>query len=528
MPNVQHSPIKAATTVTRPCRASLDRVRHGSTSSQASSQAKDDDLIVLEDRDTVANTACEVPAAQGEDASAKSAIPTEVLALQGEATPAGSKTAKRRPRKKSNKSSTSMKRQRVEDSPQVEEDILSTTEDIEIDNDEEYQIDEISAHLTEDPAAGRQMMSNFYRKIEELKSALSIEESCPLQGSLMNFLLSANDVIGGNSRYKLTNEGQREVFRIFFKMYDKIKEVEQENATLKEQLKQKTSGRSATEDPKEQMQAPPRSFAEVMAAPKAFKPKGYEHRHIAVLETKTEGRGVDDIRKDLLKELDPRSSQIKILKTTATKNGRLLVHCDTSDDVNLLKEQLSQKPALGDISCQTLKKLNPRVLVNGVSSEIRKEDITDYIVRQNRMNVKEEDIVPRFSYAAGQHTRNWVLETTPAVFQVLMKKQRVFVGITSCRVENYVRTVRCFKCCKLGHVQVNCTEAKPKCARCNGDHIAKECKKKELCCVNCVDSNTKYKKNYNVKHSALDAKCPTDIFHRNRLLARIDFGISTA
>lgn len=496
---ISRTPVKTDQGENRRSSVSLDRTRHDSEASQAAS-TKDDN---------------QVPVEQGEDMSET----------------ASTSSSKHRSRnRKSSNAKGGVKRPRVEDSPQVEEDNVSVAdstavEDIEVDNDEEYQIDEISAHLTEDPAAGRQMMSNFYKKIEELKGSLSIEESAPIQGSLMNYLLSANDVIGANSRWRVTNEAQREVFKIFFKMYDKIKEMEQENATLKEQLKQKTSGRSATEEP---TQAPARSFAQVTAAPKEYKPKGYAQRYIAVLEAKTEGRGVEEIRKDLLKELDPRSSQIKILKTTATKSGRLLVHCDTNDDINLLKEQLSQKPALGDISCQTLKKLNPRVLVAGVSSEIRKEEITDYIVSQNRMNLKKEDITPRFSFAAGQYARNWVLETTPAAFQTLMKKQRVFIGITSCRVENYVRTVRCFKCCRIGHVQANCTEAKPKCARCNGDHIAKECKKKELCCVNCMDSNTKYKKNYNVGHSALDAKCPTDMFHKNRLLARIDFGISKA
>lgn len=505
MPNVQRTPTKSQP---RSLRVSTERLRHDSTASRAASTAgatEDDEPITIDDT-------CNA------DTPAKSS--------------GASSSRRRRTSVTSQQSTSSLKRPRVASS-QIDDDDMSGTGSI-ADEDGavaqgDYAPDDVSTRIMIDPLEGKRIMTEFYDKIKDLKDTLLIDDSTSFEGSALKFLLSANDVIGKERRYKISNECQRELFRIYFTMldclHDKEKKIQELNHKIEMMNQQATLTGSASTLNSDVTQAPKRTFADIASVPGPFKPKGYEKKHVAVLETKTEGKKVEDIRKDLLTELAPKSSKIRIVKTTATKNGRLLVHCDSAEDVNLLKKQIAEKPKLGDLTCQTMTKLNPRVMIVGVTKEIAKEDLVDYIIGQNQLPVNHEDIKPRFSYAAGQHARNWIVETSPPIFQALMKKQRIFVGISSCRIENYVRTVRCYKCCRIGHIQANCTETAPRCARCQGEHLARDCKEKVLKCINCCETNDKYKKNYKTDHSALDSKCQTENFHRNRLLSKIDFGI---
>lgn len=506
------TPTKENKEMTRTRSVAVERLRHDSTASQSSNT--DGATRNLEDD---FDDTCSVSGVT----SASSSTVKKTGAGVRRRRPSANKDT---PSQGGNRSS-SMKRQRVEPPEEDTEDMddNENTEDMPAVQDT-YTQDENSTRFAADPTFGRKSLMDFYTKIDELKKTILIEDT-NFDGSPLDFLLSANDFFAGEKRYKLSSECQRELFRVYFHMLDIIYKKDKEIQALTLKLESVQKQAPPSEDI--QLPAPRRSFAEVLSEPKAYKPKGYEVKHIAVLEMTTEGRKVDDIRKDLLTELDPRTSQIKIRKTTVTKNGKLLVHCDSDKDVSLLKEQIASKPKLGDVTCNKMKKMNPRILVAGVTKEIKKEDIVGYITSQNGISITEGVLEPRFSFAAGQHNRNWVLEADPKTFQTLMKKQRIFVGITSCRIENYIRTVRCFKCCRLGHVQAHCSEKTPRCSRCHGEHVAKDCKVKDLCCINCSEANEKFQKGYNIKHSALDSKCPTEQFHRSRLLARIDFGVTT-
>lgn len=79
-----------------------------------------------------------------------------------------------------------------------------------------------------------------------------------------------------------------------------------------------------------------------------------------------------------------------------------------------------------------------------------------------------------------------VVETLPAVTELLLKKGRVFVGWNCHRVGRYQEERRCLKCFGFGHRMIECKSVGKLCGVCgNEGHLRADCRK-EPHCRNCV------------------------------------------
>ncbi|KAJ8865472.1 hypothetical protein PR048_033784 [Dryococelus australis] len=55
------------------------------------------------------------------------------------------------------------------------------------------------------------------------------------------------------------------------------------------------------------------------------------------------------------------------------------------------------------------------------------------------------------------------LKCAPALRNLLVKEGRLYVGLRSCRVDEYLAPMRCYKCQRFGHHSVRCKAEKPTC-----------------------------------------------------------------
>lgn len=82
----------------------------------------------------------------------------------------------------------------------------------------------------------------------------------------------------------------------------------------------------------------------------------------------------------------------------------------------------------------------------------------------------------KLKYRLGLRGRSvsWVVQVDPLYVRKLMGEERVYVGLRSCRVREYVDVLRCFKCQGLGHVGKWCGRAVT-CRRCGeeGHHVSR-------------------------------------------------------
>lgn len=91
---------------------------------------------------------------------------------------------------------------------------------------------------------------------------------------------------------------------------------------------------------------------------------------------------------------------------------------------------------------------------------------------------------------------NWIAEVRPELLKSLIK-DKVFVGLTRCRISEYLDVTQCFKCLGFGHTMAKCN-SEFRCKHCSESHDSKLCTKQEsLKCFNCKG-----------KHEATDRACP--------------------
>lgn len=81
------------------------------------------------------------------------------------------------------------------------------------------------------------------------------------------------------------------------------------------------------------------------------------------------------------------------------------------------------------------------------------------------------------------------------------------VMIAVCRVFEYIRVFRCFKCGGFDHKAEGCKTGR-RCQKCaESDHVAENCKSEVLVCGNCVQANIDYRMDLKTDHSIFDLSC---------------------
>ena len=84
-------------------------------------------------------------------------------------------------------------------------------------------------------------------------------------------------------------------------------------------------------------------------------------------------------------------------------------------------------------------------------------------------------------------------------------RDKLIIGVTSCKIYDRTQTKRCNNCQKFGHFMANCpTPGSPSCGKCSGNHSSNECTTEDRGCVNCKRNGLEYS-----SHSAFYHKCPS-------------------
>lgn len=215
-----------------------------------------------------------------------------------------------------------------------------------------------------------------------------------------------------------------------------------------------------------------------------------------------------ELWKILNKSGPPKISGIKTLK-----NGSLLIR-PACDETAKIIENLNE----GGLTANKPLTLNPRILIYDVDREIREAELPNLIVDQNpELELDYSDITP--SFRTGPKTGNtvwWVVEVTPHTYEKLTKKKRIYIGFMSCKVKEFLRLTRCFKCQMLGHNAANCKADSEVCGWCAvAGHTKKECPERDNIpkCRNCGKGFTSGHNN-----------CPGKLRAMERLVRMTDYG----
>ncbi|KAG0445286.1 hypothetical protein HPB47_017303 [Ixodes persulcatus] len=86
-------------------------------------------------------------------------------------------------------------------------------------------------------------------------------------------------------------------------------------------------------------------------------------------------------------------------------------------------------------------------------------------INQNQLTGTSEDIKVVRTFVNRDGTKSIVLEVTPAIFQQLQPKRRLFVVWTACPMEENLHVLFCRGCSRYGHTVGRCQE-RPRCMHC--------------------------------------------------------------
>lgn len=97
-----------------------------------------------------------------------------------------------------------------------------------------------------------------------------------------------------------------------------------------------------------------------------------------------------------------------------------------------------------------------------------------------------------------------ITEVNAETREKLLEIGKVKIGWKICK--DYIRILRCFKCCGYYHFAKDCIKNET-CGNCAGQHLTKECRNQEKKCVNCDKIKNFKIKNLNANHLAYDSNC---------------------
>ncbi|KAK9754733.1 hypothetical protein QE152_g997 [Popillia japonica] len=140
----------------------------------------------------------------------------------------------------------------------------------------------------------------------------------------------------------------------------------------------------------------------------------------------------------------------------SVKDGGVIIKCKNKEDVEKIKKATEKK----------MKKLTD------IEEDMTEEELKTSIINQNSC-MQHDNLDVRVLVIKKMRSKFMaILEVDPVSFQEVTKKEKLCIGWSMCRVFEYVRVFRCFKCGGFDHKAEGCKTGR-RCQKCaESDHVA--------------------------------------------------------
>ena len=220
-------------------------------------------------------------------------------------------------------------------------------------------------------------------------------------------------------------------------------------------------------------------------------------------------------------------NNISLQNTYKNRNGEVVIVCESEESRDLLQNIVSN--ADRNIPTKTPKGKNPSISIVGAPKEYSADEIIEMLVKQN-------DFVRNFALANNidDHFKVFSVRPTkknPNVFQIFATvsqvlrdgfkqyKDKLTLGLTSCKVYDQYHVKRCYKCQHFGHYGRDCTSQDEYCAKCGDNYATNDCSATIKKCINCVRSESE-----TYDHFTFDSKCPAMLKQQDLLKKKLSRG----
>lgn len=190
------------------------------------------------------------------------------------------------------------------------------------------------------------------------------------------------------------------------------------------------------------------------------------------------------------------------------KNEGLILKCEKTKTIEDIQSQIQNKMGQDyEIIKPTLQRNRVKVLyVDEREHKLEEDIIISKIIKQNNLdNYKAEIKIIRKTKIFNK-TFNLILEMDEGSFEKVTEAKRLYIGWCSCKIVNDFNIIRCFKCCRYGHIEKECI-GEICCPLCGEKHAKDECRSKSHKCVNYIIANEKFNLKLKVNHCVWSMEC---------------------
>jgi hypothetical protein len=207
-----------------------------------------------------------------------------------------------------------------------------------------------------------------------------------------------------------------------------------------------------------------------------------------VVMPKESSQAVSKTKSDIINKIDPSKSNVDISGVRSTKNGGLILKCH---DPSEFKKFALDNKLLDSYEIKDLKTISPRLRISGVSSDLGKEHIISFLVKQNSSvfsNPSQLKILKYFPTKKKPDVFQFILQVDVNTYIKALNSKHCLIGLDNCYIFDAIDVIPCYRCNGYHHSHTFC-KRNLSCPRCGESHEVKECKSTVLRCINCVSLN---------------------------------------
>ena len=253
-------------------------------------------------------------------------------------------------------------------------------------------------------------------------------------------------------------------------------------------------------------------------------------KHTLLVQPKdTEGNFTKEGWSDIVKKcIAEKLNDVPVKKTVLTSKGMGYMLFPNKESRNLAAKTLEPDCKI-TIQDKNTKSVYPKLKVHGIPKEQFSKKNTaalrDELIRKNdfiRRSIDEMDKTFEVVFLTENKESKFssaILRVDPTIKEAICGNgNRVFLGLSSCKVTNQYHIVQCYTCQEFGHKagsdkcplkgSTNCV-----CLYCAEKHVSRDCPVKKNSekhrCANCLKSDkTSSSSNNNCSHPSNSAQCP--------------------
>lgn len=250
---------------------------------------------------------------------------------------------------------------------------------------------------------------------------------------------------------------------------------------------------------------------------------------VLVIKPKNETQKSITTSQTVQEKIDPSSLGVSVSKLKYVRNGGVAISYNSEKTIENVCKEIEEKVG-EDYQVQKIEKKNPKIKVKNVWKKDTEDEelFIEKLVLQNtiKTDIAERKIkiihkyVPKINNNPNKITV--ILELDPLTYNYISKRNIICIGWRTCKYEDYVNVVQCFKCWKFGHMYKDCKNDKQICAECTGEH--RSCQTEIKTCVNCKHATEVLKiPNIQINHPAYDKNCVAFKRIYDQLKLKVDY-----